>query len=210
MKNRVKIYSGLLTILFAMVATLSFDEVNAQQKIQMKLGYHPSFPIGSFKDFMNENSFRGFMGELSYPVSDRIKVGLGVSYNDFYEKLPRSLHETTQGTVSAVITNSIQTTPIQARGYYDLTSGNIRPYIGLGIGGNLIGYSQYWGEFGEREYTFKPSFSADAGINIPFNKNTRAAGINLGGHFNYLPYNKNGLENLNNWGVHAGVFFSLK
>ena len=210
MKNKGILYRSLVTLFFVAIATLSFSEANAQQRVQLKLGYHPSFPIGSFKDFMNENSFRGFMGELSYPINNRIKVGLGVSYNDYYEKHPRALHQTTQGTVSAVITNSIQTTPIQARGYYDLTEGNIRPYVGIGIGGNLVGYSQYWGEFGEREYTFKPSFSADAGINIPFNKTTRASGINLGAHFNYLPYNKNGLDNLNNWGVHAGVFFPLK
>lgn len=195
---------GLLLLIF------NIDGLKAQQKLQLKLGYNTGMPIGSFKDFMGKNSFRGYLAELNYPLSDRLKVGLGVSYNDYYEKLPRQLYHTPDGTVSAVVSNSIQTTPIQLKAAYELTAGNIRPYVGVGAGANMVGFSQYYGEFGEKEYSFKPAFSADAGINIPFNKTTRASGINLGAHFNFLPYNKNGLNNLNNWGVHAGVFFPLR
>jgi len=195
--------------MLAIFCLLGARDASAQQRVQFKLGYNPSFPVGGFSDFMNKNSFRGFLGEIAHPVADRIRVGLGVSYNDFYEKHPRAIHETTQGTVSAVITNSIQTTPIQAKGYYDLTDGKIRPYIGVGVGGNLSGYAQYWGEFGEKEYKFKPSFSGDAGINIPFN-DTRASGLNIGGHFNFLPFKEMNIDNLNNWGVHAAVYFPLR
>lgn len=198
------------TALIVVLALFSTMETKAQQRVQFKIGYNTGMPVGNFKDFMSKNSFRGFLGELSYPVNERLKVGLGVSYNDYYEKIPRRIYETKDGTLSAVISNSVQTTPIQIKAAYDLTAGNIRPYVGLGAGGNLIGYAQYVGEFGDRSYTFKPSVSAEAGITIPFNRETRASGFNLGGHFNYLPYNKNNLQNLNNWGVHAAVFFPLK
>jgi hypothetical protein len=184
--------------------------VKAQQQLQFKIGYNVGMPIGAFKDFMGKNSFRGFRGELNYPVSDRLKVGLGVQYNDYYEKIPRRLYETKDGVISAVVSNSVQTTPIQLKASYDLTDGNIRPYVGLGAGGNLIGFAQYLGEFGEREFKFKPSVSGEAGVTIPFNKETRASGLNIGAHFNYLPYNRNNVDNLNNWGVHAAVFFPLR
>lgn len=197
-------------IILGALCTIGFSRVQAQERLQFKVGYNVGMPIGTFKDFMGKNSFRGFLGELNYPISNRLKVGLGVSYNDYYEKLPRQVYETKDGTISAVVSNSVQTTPIQLKAYYDLTEGNIRPYAGIGLGGNLVGYAQYFGEFGDKKYTFKPSASADVGINIPFNKETRASGFNIGAHFNYLPYNKNGLDNLNNWGVHAAVFFPLK
>ena len=185
--------------------------MRAQEKLQFKVGYNTGLPLGTFKDFMGKNSFRGFLGELSYPVNDRLKIGLGVAYNDYYEKLPRQIYETKDGTISAAVSNSIQTTPIQVKAYYHLTNNRwIRPYVGVGAGGNLEGYAQYLGEFGERKYSFAPSATAEAGINIPFNKMTRSSGINLGGNFNYLPYNKNGLNNLSNWGIHAAVFFPLK
>jgi opacity protein-like surface antigen len=200
----------IVYIFFAAILTVGAVGAQAQERLQFKVGYNTGMPIGSFKDFMGKNSFRGFLGELNYPINNRLKVGLGVSYNDYYEKLPRQTYETKDGTISAVVTNSVQTTPIQLKAYYDLTEGNIRPYAGLGVGGNLIGYAQYLGEFGEKKYSFMPSATAEAGINIPFNKETRASGVNIGAHFNYLPYNKNGLDNLNNWGVHASVFFPLR
>lgn len=197
-------------IVLVIAFTAGVSQLRAQEKLQMKIGYNTGMPIGDFKNFMGKNSFRGFLGELNYPINNRLKVGLGVSFNDYYEKIPRQVYETKDGTISAVVSNSIQTTPIQLKAYYDLTTGYIRPYAGLGLGGNFIGYAQYFGEFGDKSYSFKPSATLDAGVNIPFNKETRAAGVNLGGHFNYLPYNKNGLNNLNNWGLHAAVFFTLR
>src|SRR3954470_13870483 len=144
MKKILLKYIWLALVIFA-----GAGSVQAQQKLQLKIGYNTGMPIGSFKDFMDKNSFRGFLGELNFPINNQLKLGLGFSYNDYYEKLPRQLYETKDGTISAVVSNSIQTTPIQFKAYYDLTStGFIRPYVGLGAGGDLIGFAQYMGEFG--------------------------------------------------------------
>jgi opacity protein-like surface antigen len=200
---------AIAALLIGMVA-LGVGDANAQQRVQFKIGYNTGMPLGNFKEFIGKNSFRGFRGELRLPVSERLKVGLGVSYNDYYEKLPRQIYETKDGTISAVVSNSIQTTPIQLKASYDLTTGTIRPYVGLGAGGNLVSYAQYLGEFGNRESKFKLSATAEAGLTIPFNKQTRSSGLDIGAHFNYMPYNRNNLNNLNNWGIHAAVFFPLK
>lgn len=199
--------SGLFGIVFALGAT----EAEAQDRLLFKVGYNTGMPVGSFKDNMSKNSFRGFLGELSYPVNERLKVGLGVSFNDYYEKLSRQFYSFDEGTVSAVLSNSIQTTPITFKAQYELTkSGWIRPYAGIGAGFNLIGYSKYYGEFGTKKTAFKPTAGAEAGINIPFNRETRISGITLGGHFNYMPFKADGLSDLNNWGLHAAVYFPLK
>ncbi len=198
-------------ILFAAVLTLGTVSLRAQDRLTLKVGYNTGMPIGDFEDYMGKNSFRGYLGELSYPVTPQLKVGLGVSFNDYYEKLPRQVYQMEEGTVSAVVSNSIQTTPILLKAAYELTkTGWIRPYAGIGGGFNLVSYSRYFGEFGSKKTSFKPAVGAEAGINIPFNKETRAAGINLGGHFNYLPFKYDGLKNLNNWGIHAAVYFPLK
>lgn len=183
----------------------------AQERMQLKLGLNSGMPVGSFKDYMGKNSFRGFHGEISYPVSSRLHVGLGVAHNDYYEKVPRAIYETKGGTISAVVSKSIQTTPLMAKASYDLTGeGWIRPYAGLGAGVNLISFNEYLGEFGDQQTAFKFALGADAGVNIPFNKTYRTSGINLGANFNYMPYNRSGLDNLNNWGVHLGVYFPLR
>ncbi len=183
----------------------------AQERMQLKLGMNSGMPVGGFKDYMGKNSFRGFHGEVSYPVTARLHVGLGIAYNDYYEKTARQLYETKAGTISAVISKSIQTTPIMAKANYELTGdGWIRPYVGLGAGVNLISFNEYLGEFGDQQTAFKLAVGADAGVNIPFNKTYRTSGINLGGRFNYMPYHRSGLDNLNNWGVHLGVYFPLR
>ena len=194
-----------------MMSLMSVNHLQAQDRLKLKLGYHPSMPVGSFKDYMDKNSFRGYMGEIVYPVNERLQVGLGLSYNDYYEKLPRQLYQTSEGMLSAVVSNSIQTTPIMIKGAYELTNqGWIRPYVGLGAGFNLVSYARYFGEFSDKKTAFKPAVGADAGINIPFNRETRISGINVGGHFNYLPFKHNELTDLNNWGVHAAVYFPLR
>lgn len=200
-----------ITILIAVITVFGITTASAQDRLLFKIGYNTGMPIGSFKDYMSKNSFRGYRGELLYPVNEQIKVGLGVSFNDYYEKLPRQDYQISEGTLSAVVSNSIQTTPILIKGEYELTkSGWIRPYVGLGAGFDLITYARYFGEFGEKKSAFKPAVAAEGGINIPFNKETRVSGINLGGHFNYLPFKYNTLTNLNNWGAHVAAYFPLR
>jgi opacity protein-like surface antigen len=204
--------SKIFAFIFLSIALfIASVKVQAQQRLQFKVGYNTGMPVGSFKNFMNENSFRGYLAELNYGVNEKLKVGLGISFNDYYEKIPRTLYETKDGIISAVVSNSIQTTPILFKASYELTDAAfIRPYAGAGAGFNLIGFTQYVGEFGEKKTAFKPAAAAEAGINIPFNRETRASGINIGAHFNYLPYKSEYTKNLNNWGVHAAVFFPLK
>ena len=200
-----------IIILTVIVTSLGICSAEAQDRLLFKVGYNTGMPVGSFKNYIGKNSFRGYRGELLFPVSEQVKVGLGVSFNDFYEKLPRQQYQTSDGILSAVVSNSIQTTPIMIKGEYELTkNGWIRPYAGLGAGFNLITYARYFGEFGDKKSAFKPAVGAEAGINIPFNKETRASGINLGGHFNYLPFKYNELTNLNNWGVHLAAYFPLR
>ena len=108
-------------ILIAIISALGFYNAKAQDRLLFKVGYNTGMPVGSFKDYMGKNSFRGYRGELLYPVNEQLKVGLGVSYNDYYEKLPRATYQLTEGVFSAVISNSIQTTPIMVKGEYELT-----------------------------------------------------------------------------------------
>lgn len=205
MKTVLKYLGCSLAMMFLVVAS------QAQQKVQLRIGYNINTPVGdAFKSLVNKTSFRGFNADLSYPLNPRLNVGLGMAYNDYLQKFPRQEYQTKDGTISAVLSNSIQTTPVLAKVNYQLTPGGIiRPYVGAGAGFNVVRYSQYLGQFPSSKTSFKPAVGADAGINVPFSANN-AAGFNLGVNFNYLPYDNGIAKNLNNWGVHAGVFFPLK
>lgn len=198
-------YAVVAVLLLAIAGT-----IQAQEKLQMKIGYNVSTPVGGFTDQVNATSFRGLNAELAYPVNNRLQVGLGVLYNDYYQKFPRQVYNTKDGEISAVVSNSIQTMPILAKVNYNLTKeGLIRPYAGLGAGFNFITYKQYLGEFPDSKTSFKPAVTGDAGVNIALGK-TKTAGLNLGANFNYLPFNYNDINTLNNWGLHASIFFTLR
>ena len=187
---------NVFAFIILVLGAVGFSDVQAQDRLMLKVGYNTAMPVGTFKDYMGKNSFRGYRGEILYPVNEQLKIGLGVSYNDFYEKLPRKQYQTSEGTLSAVVSNSIQTTPIMIKGDYELTkNGLIRPYVGLGAGFNLVTYARYFGEFSDKKSGFKPAVGAEAGVNIPFNRETRMSGINLGGHYNYLPFKYNEVRN---------------
>lgn len=198
------------TVLCVICAVGSMSVRAQVGELQMRAGYNTAMPLGSFKDFMGKNSFRGYFGDLTYGISDRFRLGLGIQFNDYYEKLPRQVYETHDGTISAVVTNSVQTTPVLVKASYELTDKSwVRPYVGLGAGLNVISFNQYLGEFNTSKSAVKPAVSGALGVNIPFNRITRAVGVDLGLHYNYLPFDYNGVSNLSNWGVHAGLFFPL-
>ena len=90
---------NIFAFIILVLGAVGFSDVQAQDRLMLKVGYNTAMPVGTFKDYMGKNSFRGYRGEILYPVNEQLKVGLGVTYNDFYEKLPRKLYQTSEETL---------------------------------------------------------------------------------------------------------------
>lgn len=196
-----------LILIFMAVAITS----QAQQgSLRLNVNFTVANPSGSLKDYVEDASWRGWTGNLLYGINDQLSVGLGLGFHDFYQKYPRAVYQLQEGgEISAVLTNSLQTIPVMASVQYKFISkGAIQPYIGTGIGANFIIYNQHVGEFSNSQSNFGFVLRPEAGVYIPISK--RDFGININGIYNYMPYNKNGLDNLNSWGIGAGVRFSLR
>ncbi|MEP7278297.1 MAG: outer membrane beta-barrel protein [Bacteroidota bacterium] len=195
------------------LALLFSTDVFAQTEgaLTLKLNYSLGIPAGSFRDAVSNTSYRGFGAELMYHTSNQFSVGLETGSQDFYQKFPRQLYKGADGSdISAVLSNSIQTTPILIKAQYNfLAQKAVQPYVALAAGGNIIGYKQYAGEFGNGSKT-KFSFAArpEAGFYIPLKKYSRA-GFSAGAGYNFMPFNYNGISNLNNITIRAGISFPL-
>lgn len=202
-----------IKILIPLVAALvlALSGYAQQGKLSLNINYGINMPTGSFKsDVISKPSYLNWNAGLLYGVSEKFSIGLQTGYNSFKEKFPRALYDTKDGTISAVLTNTVQTVPIQAKARYSLTtSGFIQPYIGAGIGGNLVTFNQYLGEFSSGKTGFHFAASPEAGFTIPFGKQS-ASGITIGANYNYMPYHYGNINNLNNWGVYAGLKFPLR
>jgi outer membrane protein W len=203
--KRIKVLALILT------GFICVDASAQQGTWKMNLNYSTAFPMGNYKDFIENYSFRGWQGSIQYGITDKISLGLGAGYQDFYHKAPRAVYQNNEGGhVSAVVSHSIQTIPILIQGKYNfLPQAAIQPYVGLGIGGNLVMFREFLGEFGTTTNTFRFAARPEAGVYIPFQKGGET-GITIGGIFNYMPFNKAGVDNLNNVGVYAGVAFPLR
>jgi hypothetical protein len=193
------------------LAAVPFGAKAQERELQLDLNYSIGIPGGSFKtDAVDKTSLRGWTANLLYNITDKISVGLGTGFQDFYQKFPRAVYKLQEGgEVSAVLTNSIQTIPILAQFQYRFLPGKtVQPYVGVGVGGNMIMFDQYLGEFDNSTSNFRFAARPEAGLFIPFRKEG-PAGIHVFGAYNYMPYNTNGVSNLNNWATGIGVKFPL-
>jgi opacity protein-like surface antigen len=189
-----------------------FNASAQERELQLDINYAIGIPGGSFKsDAVDKTSFRGWTANLMYNITDKISIGVGTGFQDFYQKYPREVYKLSEGgEVSAVLTNSIQTIPVLAQVQYRFLPGKmVQPYVGVGVGGNMVVFDQYLGEFENSKSDFKFAARPEAGLYIPFRKDG-PAGIHIFGAYNYMPYKENGIDNLNNWGAGVGVKFPLR
>jgi hypothetical protein len=206
----------IITSIFSIIILSSFALHTSAQKGEwkMNLSYNYSLPIGIFKnDIISKSSPRGFSGDFMYGINDRFSAGIYGGYQDFYQKYPRNLYQTDDHEItSAVLSNSIQTIPILAKGNFMPFGGKhalVQPYLSVGAGVSIINFSQYLGEFGGTSTNGSITAQGGAGVTIPFGRYS-IAGLSLGADYNYIAFNKYGYNNLSNIGFHAGVYFPLR
>lgn len=178
----------------------------------MDIQYNVGLPVGSFKTTLSETSGRGGQATILYGLSNNLAIGFGTGYQDFYQKYPRQTYTLEEGgELSAVRSFSIQTIPLLATVKYNFTPGAVvQPYASLGVGGNLVSYNDYVGEFSlEQKAKFGFAARPEAGIFIPFRKGGET-GFTAGASYNLMPFKAGPFTNLNNLGVHAGISFPLR
>lgn len=203
-----------IQISFILASLLLGVAAQAQQKgkTQFDIQYNVALPQGSFKQTVSETSLRGGQASILYGISNKIAVGFGTGYQDFYQKESRQLYKLADGSdLSAVRSFSIQTIPLLVQTKYQFSPGAaVQPYAALGVGGNLITYNDLVGEF-TLEQKSKLGFAArpEAGVYIPFKKGGES-GLMLGASYNIMPFNTNEVSNLNNIGIHAGISIPIR
>lgn len=207
---RLNKYRLTFFMVFLLVAAAGWAQ---QGELRTTISYSVAVPTGSFKDnVVSKTSFRGVDLSILYGISSKLSVGLTTGYQDFYEKYPRQVYKLVDGSdISAVVSNSVQQIPFLATVRYDFKQeGMIRPYALAGVGGQLVINQQYLGEY-TNENTNRFSFAArpEIGVYIPFGKDSET-GINVGAYYDYVPYNKGNINNMNSIGIKLGIGFPMR
>lgn len=206
MKKIKLIIAGLIIIGFAMPA------VAQNGSLKLDLNYNYSIPLSGFKnDLVSNGSPRGFMGGLFYSFNNHLSGGLSFGFQDYYQKYPRTIYNLSKTQqISAVLTNSIQVTPVLLKAkYFPNANSFLKPYVSLGAGANIIDNKQYFGEFGNSQTNVGFRAQAGVGLMVPFKK-SGTSGLNVGASYDYAPYKKYGYKDLNNVNIQAGVVLELR
>lgn len=209
---KTQLSMAMLLIISLLFFAAPFNASAQERELQLDINYAIGIPGSSFKtDAVDKTSFRGWTANLMYNITDKISIGVGTGFQDFYQKYPRDVYKLNEGgEVSAVLTNSIQTIPILAQFQYRFLPGKmVQPYVGVGVGGNMVVFDQYLGEFENSRSDFKFAARPEAGLYVPFRKDG-PAGLHIFGAYNYMPYKTDGINDLSNWGAGIGVKFPLR
>jgi hypothetical protein len=204
-----------MILLAGILAIAGAQQVKAQAgSMKVNLYYNYGLPTGTFKsDVISKGSPRGGGGDIMYSINRVWSVGMSAAFQDYYEKYPRAVYNTGKNEqISAVLTNSIQTTPILAKVAFNPLGRKrspIQPYLSAGAGINLISDKQYLGEFESSDASASFVGQVGAGVQIPFGSLSNS-GIMLGANYNYVPYSRNDLSNLNTIDFRLGVYLPLR
>lgn len=195
------------------IAALLFavPEVSAQ-RVKLNINYSASVPVSqSFKDYVSNTSLRGFNANVLYEINDQWSVGAGFGSQNFYQRYPRAVYKMADGSdLSAVMTNTVTVMPILATGQFNiLPEAKVQPYVGLGVGANLVMFSQYFGEFANNRSKFGFAARPEAGVFIPVGR-YKESGITVGAAYNFMPFKYDNVSNLNSLGLQAGFKFPLR
>lgn len=194
-------------ILFILVGLCSAAMSYAQRgRTSVDINYSVGVPTGSLRSVVPSTSFRGFEGNILHGISDRVSVGLGIGFQDFYQKNDRQLYKLSDGSdISAVMTYSIQAMPVMALVRYHFNPGaSIQPFAGVGMGGNFVSYNQLFGEFSDEQAKVKLVAKPEVGLFVPFSKGGES-GFTIGASYNIMPLNMGDVKNMNHVGIEAGV-----
>ena len=163
---------ALKLLLFPICAFL-VSQLNAQKgQVKMNIQYSYALPLSSFKtDVISNGSARGITGDILFNANNKLSVGLGLGFQDFYQKYPRAVYNTGDKEVtSAVLSNSVQIMPVLAKAELYPLGGKrsvVQPYITAGAGLGITSFTQYLGEFGGTDNSTGFMLQGGAGISLP-------------------------------------------
>ena len=198
----------LIKILMALL--ILSTSVSAQQgQLRADINYTIGLPVGNLKNLVDKTSFRGGEIDLMYGITDKMSVGLALGTQDFYQKYSRTVLHSDGQDISAVITNSIQVSPVMLKASMKLSDGPVQPFVSLAAGGNLIYYRKFYGEFADSKTKFGFAAQPSFGVNIPFGRSS-GAGFQIAAGFNYMPFKYNDANGLHHGVIKAGISIPLR
>lgn len=169
--------------------------------------------MGDFKvNFVSRGSPRGLQTDLLHQINEKWRIGAAVNWQDFYQNLGWRRFVMEDGSdLGAVQSRSLQSTVLMVKAQFQpLPDKKVQPYFTLAAGANLVQVREMLGQFDNlNESHIGFALQASAGYKLFVGERKRTA-LFAGAAYNYLPFNRYEIGNLNNVAFQAGVRLTLR
>ncbi|MGC3999299.1 MAG: hypothetical protein QM767_18410 [Anaeromyxobacter sp.] len=186
MKTTLARAAVLLGALLAAGAARAQDyrSYRPQQSLYI-FNYEISKGVGSFGDFIDATSYRGFSFEARSMVRDSFSAGIGVTWNRFDQTVDATRTYPNGGQLTGPSYRYADQLAIKGLFHAYLGQGALRPYLGVGLGGVWnYSYSQM-ADFASADNGFEFIASPEVGLTFTLAKGASSAGINLALRYNW-------------------------
>ena len=149
------------------------------------LNWEIAGPIGSFANYIDDTSLRGFSLEGRTFVSKNVSVGLSFSWNRFQQTFSDITIPINNGTLSGPVYRYNDMFGIRGLAHYYFSTGVLQPYIGAGIGG-AWGYAyQQTADISNSQSNFNFIASPEVGLLYVMAKGGTNAALNVAFRYTY-------------------------
>lgn len=100
----------------------------------VSLTWEASRPLGSLRERIDANSFKGGQVEIRGAVARHLSVGLATSWNWFSRDAGRDTVQLGEATITAPSYRRNQVFTLRATAHWYLLDGPVQPYVGAGVG----------------------------------------------------------------------------
>ena len=121
---------SIFLLLLAGVFSAPFVSAQSFTSVQYSIGV----PFGDLKKHTDQVSFRGFTFEFHKEVAENVSVGVNIGYRVFYERKDYDSYTQGNATLSGIQYRYNNMFPMLVNAHYNLGTGTVIPYAGLGIG----------------------------------------------------------------------------
>ena len=168
--------------------------------------YSMGFAVGDFGDFINEASFRGFFMDGRSMINEKVSIGGGMGWNIYDQSYDRATYEFDSGALTGKRWNYMFQMPLFVNAHYYFShSGAVQPRIGLNTGGYYTEYEVQMGTFAVTDKEWRFGFTPEVELFFPFGGDW---GMSISGKYNYIFYNDNNINGLQNFSLDVGFTFA--
>lgn len=170
--------------------------------------YGVAVPLGGQAAYINKTSPANLVLEGQWNFPNQLSVGVQTGYQYNQQRLPRSVVQVGDETVSAIQTRTLTTIPALATIAYHFTDAGaaIRPYVQVGAGGAYVDYSNFYGTLIDRKAKLSGAVAPSIGLKV-FGGRDKGLGGDIQAQYQHVFFNYNEVNSSASLLLSAGLTY---